>query len=281
GVAGRYSYLDQVLRGVVEPDIGDFFPLPRYDDYQARAELALRKDETLTGTFLASDDHLRRTVASLDPGSVRTENTDASFRRAMLRYTRLLPDGSSVVVTPSFGLDHSHLGTSFGAVPTDLDVDTTVLGLRASWRRRALPWLTLSVGLDAQGQSSDVSRFGSMNLPPREGDVFVFGQPPGDDVNADQWSAQLADLAPFAFAEIALGRFTLTPGLRVDGFAMQVSRLTPRVGGTPRIGDARLEWAADPRLAASFRASERVTLSAAVGLYHQAPQPEDLSAVFG
>jgi TonB family protein len=281
GVAGRYSYLDRVLEGVVEPDIGDFFPLPRYDDYQARAELSLRKDEMLTGTFLASDDHLRRTVSSLDPGSVRTENTDGSFRRAMLRYARILPDGSSVVVTPSFGLDHNHLDTSFGAVPTRLDTDTTVLGLRAAWRRRALASLTLSVGLDAQGQSSDVSRFGSINLPPREGDIFVFGQPPGDDVNADRWSAQLADLAPFVFAEITLGRLTLVPGLRIDGFAIQVSRLTPRVGATPGIGDARLEWAADPRLAASFKLNDRVTLSVAGGIYHQSPQPEDLSAVFG
>src|SRR5262249_23146527 len=123
GFAGRYSYLDRVLEGVVEPDIGDFFPLPRYDDYQPRAELSLRKDEQLTGPFLASDDHLRRTVASLDPGSVRTENTDSSFRRAMLRYARILPDGSSITVTPSFGLDSSRLATSFGPVPTRLDTD--------------------------------------------------------------------------------------------------------------------------------------------------------------
>src|SRR5262249_39108107 len=151
GFAGRYSYLDQVLQGVVEPDIGDFFPLPRYDDYQARAELSLRKDESLTGSFLASDDRLRRTVASLDPGSVRTEDTDSSFRRVILRYARILPDGSSFTVIPSFGLDSSHLATAFGPVPTHLDTDSTVLGLRSEWRRRALPWLTVSVGLDAQG----------------------------------------------------------------------------------------------------------------------------------
>src|SRR5262249_50002618 len=66
-----------------------------------------------------------------------------------------------------------------------------------------------------------------------------------------------------------------------DGFAIQISRLTPRVGSTPGIGDARLSFAADPRLAATYRASDRVTLSGAAGLYHQAPQPEDLSAVFG
>ena len=28
-------------------DVGDFVPIPRYDDYQARATLSLRKDEEI------------------------------------------------------------------------------------------------------------------------------------------------------------------------------------------------------------------------------------------
>src|SRR5262249_22923302 len=66
-VAGRVSCLDRVLAGVTSKDVGDFVPIPRYDDYQARAMLSLRPDEELAATFLASDDHLRRTIPSDDP----------------------------------------------------------------------------------------------------------------------------------------------------------------------------------------------------------------------
>src|SRR5262249_45903399 len=41
GLAGRYSFLDRILSGITK-DIGDFFPIPRYDDYQVMASLGLR-----------------------------------------------------------------------------------------------------------------------------------------------------------------------------------------------------------------------------------------------
>ena len=39
-----------------------------------------------------------------------------------------------------------------------------------------------------QARTSALARVGSVNLPAREGDITVFGQPPGDDVNADDWN---------------------------------------------------------------------------------------------
>src|SRR5665213_2036064 len=44
-LAGRISYLDRELPLVTSEDVGDFVPIPRYDDYQARATLALRQGE--------------------------------------------------------------------------------------------------------------------------------------------------------------------------------------------------------------------------------------------
>jgi hypothetical protein len=52
---------------VTSADIGDSFPIPRYDDYQARATLSLRKDEEIAATFLASDDHLREPFRPATP----------------------------------------------------------------------------------------------------------------------------------------------------------------------------------------------------------------------
>ena len=124
-VAGRVSYLDRLMPQVTSADIGDFFPIPRYDDYQARAALALRKDEEVTATFLASDDHLRRTIPgqrSQRDSSPRT--TTARFKRLHRHLQRLFDDGSSVRVTPSIGYDTNSLLQTFGSDTTAVQSNT-------------------------------------------------------------------------------------------------------------------------------------------------------------
>src|SRR5215831_6600085 len=158
GIAGRISYLDQLLPLVTSQDVGDFVPIPKYDDYQARATLALRQDEELALTFLDSDDHLRRAIPSDDPTEVRSQNTDSGWKRVILRYTRLLPDGASVVVTPSFGYDTTSNSELFGSTPVDVKQTTFQYALRASYRRKVAPSTTLSFGLDMQAQSSTLDR---------------------------------------------------------------------------------------------------------------------------
>jgi len=281
GVAGRYSYLDAILGALTSQDVGELFPIPRYDDYQAIASLQLGKDEELTALFLASDDHLRRSIASADPAAVRTENDDSSFYRLILRYTRIFADGASLVVTPSFGYDTASSTTKFGATPTTSASSGFRYGLRASYRRRLARWATLSAGLDAQGSVTDSRRSGSLDIPPREGDIFVFGRPPGDDVNADAWSTHIADVAPYVFAEFSVGKLTVTPGLRLDAFLLEGSQSIPSIIGLTPVGFSRLEWGVDPRLAINYKPHKRITLNAAVGLYHQSPEPDELSAVFG
>ncbi len=280
-VAGRYSYLDRLLPLVTSADFGDFVPIPRYDDYQAEAVLRLRRDETLTALFLASDDHLRRSIASTDPAEVRSENTDTSWKRVLLRYSRLLPDGASLQVTPFFGRDSSSSTQTFGAVPTRLDTDAWVWGVRAGYRRRLAKPVTLSVGVDVSATRTSVFRQGSVNLPAREGDVTVFGQPPGDDIASDAWTATIASAAPYASVELTLGPLTLTPGLRVAAFALDGDHLTPPNPSAPGLGFSRLAWAIDPRATASLRAGRRLSFVASAGLYHQPPDPKDLSSVFG
>ena len=51
-VAGRYGWLDRVLTGVDASNVGDFFPIPRYEDYQAKVEIDLRERETLAVLLL-------------------------------------------------------------------------------------------------------------------------------------------------------------------------------------------------------------------------------------
>ncbi len=281
GIAGRVSWLDGVLRAVGAPDVGDDFVIPRYRDYQAKAQVALRGGESLDVVVLGSGDDLRRTIPDPDPARVRSEDTSSAFERAYLHYRRRLDDGSEIDVVPWIGRDTSHLGEHFGAVPALLDEQALRYGLRASSRSRPARSLTLGFGIDADGSESQVSRSGSFLVPPREGDITVFGEPPGQDTNADSWSVTLVDLAPYTQMDAELGALALTAGVRFDGYLLETSRQTPRVGRTPSIGLSHLQGELEPRAALRLQASPRVTLFAAAGLYSQPPAPTDLSAVFG
>jgi TonB family protein len=299
-LAGRISYLDQLLPLVTSADVGDFVPIPRYDDYQARATLSLRPDEEIALTFLASDDHLRRAIPSGDPTEVRSQNTDSGWKRLIFRYARLLPDGASVVVTPSFGYDTSNNEELFGSTPVDVKSSTYQYAVRGSYRRRVGLATTLSFGVDMQAQSSTIDRNGSLTLPAREGDFFVFGQPPRNNIASDHWNVLVIDTAPYAVAEISLGRLSLVPGLRFEPVLIEGSPSLPAGGLTPPIGYARfqlpanpidqltnnryagaLRYLPNPRIAAAFRATRKLTLTAGAGIYGQPPDPQDMSPVFG
>ena len=293
GVAGRISYLDRVLPAVSSADVGDFFPIPRYDDYQARAQIALRRDEDLSATFLASDDHLRRTIPSSDPADKRTQNTDDSYKRIFVRYARLLPDGSSLVVTPSVGLDRSSSLSRFGETNVSLSQDTWQYGLRGAYRRRVGSAAILSFGMDIQARHTSSRRDGSVNLPPREGDIVVFGQRPSADKATDAWTVDIVSAAPYVLSEITWGRLTVTPGLRFEPTLIEGDHQFPFSSSAPPVGYSRLDiprnpvgvrvlaWAPNPRLSAALRVSPRLTLTAGGGIYGQPPEPEEMSPVFG
>ncbi len=281
GVAARYSYVDRVLAATSAQDIGDLFPVPRYRDYQAKATLDLRENETIDLVFLGSNDELTRTVPSADPVRTRAEQSASSFHRIYAKYTRVTDDGDVVNVTPFFGYDNSRVTTSFGEAPTRLEIGSFRYGVRGSDRIKLSPKVTLAVGVDALGSRSRVARGGSLTLPAREGDVTVFGQPPGDDTNADSSVAHIFNLGPYVSADVQLGKLTITPGVRFDAFLIEGDRMTPRLGVTPGIGSSRLEGAVDPRLAVRYQVSQRLGVVASAGVYHQAPEPEDLGPVFG
>jgi TonB family protein len=280
-VAGRYSYLDKLLQGVVSPDVGDFFPIPQYSDYQAKATVALREGEELGLLFLGSHDDYRRRVASDDPASVRTEETQQHVHRLSLRYSRLLEDGSSFTVTPFLGLDEARAAQTYGSVPSEVASRAWKPGLRAQYRSRIAPDVILTLGTDLLSSAATTSRTGSVTSPPREGDPYLFGRPPSDDSATDRWTTQLTDASVFALTEVVAGPFTLTGGVRLDAYVIDVDRLVPPQVGLPALGGSSVTWTVDPRASVTYRPTRAWTLTASAGLYHQGPDAEDLSSVFG
>jgi hypothetical protein len=281
GVAARYGWIDAILRAVDAPNIDEFFPVPRYLDYQSKAQIALRAHESLDVVVLGSDDALSEVIPDPDPARARSETTGEAYQRFYLRYRRLLDDGSSVEFVPFVGHDRSSLDAVFGANPAELDESTWRWGLRATDRSRVTPWAKLTLGVELDGSSAEVFREGSLLIPPREGDVTVFGQPPGAATNTDSWTAGVIDVAPYVVTDLDMGPLSVSPGLRVDGYLLQTSRQSPRVGETPAIGFEQLQAEVEPRLSARLRVNQALSILGGAGIYTQPPDPADLSAVFG
>ncbi len=282
-VAARKSYLDSTLSLFTKDDVNDLFPISQFWDAQLKIERDLRANETIGALVLASSDSLTRTVPNDDPAQVKSQNQTVSFVRGIALYRRQLEDGSTVVFTPSVGRDHSSLVSRFGGTPTELTTDTTAYGLRASWRGRVASTLVVSTGVDFEANASDIKRTGAATLPAREGDITVFGQPPPDNVNSDTWSTFLGSIAPYAQVDWGLlaDKLHIVPGVRLEAFLTTGSSIAPPQLGQPATGFSHEETVLEPRLSARWQATPKLSIKAAAGLYHQAPQPEDLSAVFG
>ena len=277
----RYGWLDRALALTAARDVGDYFPIPRYRDAQLKTTFDLRKNASIDTVLLLSADDLDRTVPSADPAKRRVEQTSSSFWRAYARYTSVSDRGDTTTITPFVGRDSSSLSQQFGATPARLDVDSTRYGVRSSLRSPLHRAVNLVIGLDALGTASRNHREGTLTLPSREGDIYVFGQPPGDDYAVDTWKTNIVNIGPHIYADIRLGPVLVTPGFRYDGYLIEGTKTLPPTGTIPPIGFSRFESGVDPRVSARWDVGPRFALTAAYGTYHQAPQPEELSAVFG
>ena len=285
--AARTSYLDQTYGRVLPTSTLDatsaqaLFPIPRYSDGQILAALPLGEHASLRAFALASLDRVRRDLSS-DAAALpaRTEAQRSNWWRAAITYEES-DDDDGLGATVYAGGDDTGDDQQFGAVPGSQSISSREVGLRARYRARLGSAWRLTMGLDGWLQSSDVRRAGSLTIPAREGDLVVFGQPPGDDVNADRWSATIGDVAPYVSATFTRGAWSVTPGARADAFPVDGSRSLPPIGATPVVGYAHLDGAIDPRLSVACAISPALIATMAGGVYHQPVDAADLSAVFG
>jgi hypothetical protein len=285
-IAGRYSYLNNVLSAVTSYDVSQYVPIPAYWDAQLKFERDLRENESVTVLGLASHDKLIRTVTNPDPSLQLSDDQMIEFGRVAVTYKRSFADHSSVTLIPSVGFDSQSRTQTYGSIPTSLDESSLVAGFRARYRKKAKLGdndLTMNLGIDMEASQSKLTRHGSLTLPAREGDLYVFGEPPPPQVNYDSWNVGLADIAPYAQADIELGgnRVHIVPGLRLDCFNVNGDHTLPYVPGNADPGYLRNLTVVEPRLAVRWAVNDKITLKAAGGQYHQAPVAEDLSPVFG
>ncbi len=122
-----------MLDGVVDDDVDEFFPLPRYHDAQARLRHHLSPSSSIEVGGLISSDEVTRSTASADPADRKSETEELYFDRLWLRYVSRSEKGSEVRVTPWVGREHGRIEARFGGTPTEREVRSTNFGLRASY----------------------------------------------------------------------------------------------------------------------------------------------------
>jgi TonB family protein len=282
-IAARKSYLDSVLSAATSENVSEYVPVPRYWDGQARVVYDFGAHETLELGGLISSDVTTRTLLNSDPSLTTSQTTGTDFNRVYLRYQKHMADGSLVEVTPSFGTNSTSLTNLYGATPTDLTNFSDVYALRTSWRGPVLSFLRATVGLDAEATSSSLHRLGSIGAPPREGDIYVFGEPPPPQINADDWQTVIASVASYAEGDFSFleDKLHIVPGARFEPFVSTTNKVLPPAGNNPAVGYTREDAEIEPRISVRYAMTPRVGWKAAYGLYHQSPQAEDLSAQFG
>ena len=282
-VGVRKSYLDFVLAHVTNEDVGNIVPIPRYWDSQFRLVYDLAPHETLEIGALASSDRIANTLVNPDPSLTTQQTTGTDFQRVFVRYEKHLRDSSVVTVVPSFGFTKTTLANYYGPIVTDASNSSTLFGLRADWHGPLMDHVRGAIGLDFEMVASSLHRDGSIGAPPREGDIYVFGQPPPGQVNADDWKTAIGSLAPYAEADISLvdDRLHIMPGARFEPFITSTSKTLPTQANSPDLGYTHEVAQIEPRISIRYAFTPEISAKVAYGVYHQAPQAEDLSAVFG
>lgn len=279
--AVRQSWLDRMVDAVADPqELAPNAPIPRWTDGQLVTRAKVADDLVLSGWVIGALDHLARRLASDDPATATEQRVDQRWLRAQVTLQRTRSTGWDRA-TLWFGRDRNDDDLQVGLIPASQRVAQWVGGARASQESELSKLATLTLGVDVDGELARIERTGSLTIPAREGDPHIFGQPPGDDLAADRWSATTVDGAGYASVDIHHRRFIATLGGRVDAWLLGASRLTPRVGTTPGIASQQILFSVDPRAALQLRLSHELGVRVDGGRYHQARAASDTSAVFG
>ncbi|WP_240359090.1 TonB family protein [Pyxidicoccus trucidator] len=264
--AARRSYIDTLLPVFLPKSEGSTLSVvPRYWDYQVRVDFgakrganseaeaqALAGGARSTGYVMAfgSDDQLR--VVSSGPETERDLSLDTQtlFHRIKGDWT-YRKGALTSVFTPYVGYD----GSSFKFGTASQDGTAYTVGAREVLGMELSSELTVRTGLDLmyEYQSYDV-KFPA----PEDFEYVAFpGAESVGELLVEQLSVDAFDGALFLEADVKVGKFTFTPGVRGN---LQVAS-----------GGAR-NLALDPRLWVRFGATERTSLKGSLGLYSQPPE---------
>ncbi len=282
-LAVRRSVQNQTFDLVAPGRSKELVPIPDYWDYQAKTDIRIDGSTTFQVVVLGANDTNARGIPGITADSGFSELTKIGFHRIGARLRKVDAKGVTTEVAPWIGIDTSDTTLDFREVKAVERQTAYRGGARISERRALSDHVTLITGLDLELASTTVSREGALSLPAREGDINVFGFPPGNRVNVDKWTVGWAAAGAYAAATITMwkNRISLEPGLRLEPSVISGDRIQPARPVDPEVGYSEASFSADPRLRGSIKVASYLDVFAATGRYHQPPAASDLSPVFG
>ncbi|MDC0715495.1 TonB-dependent receptor plug domain-containing protein [Nannocystis bainbridge] len=232
-IAAQRGYLDVALKTVGRLAFGSDYLRPKYGDYQVVFDHPVGPGASLTLRLLGASDVIRFNSPAAAGGGVALS---AGFHRIDLVYKKRHGPWD-FLLSPALRLDSGGIETA-----TDLRRRFDVVGLlRAEATTRPSRRFQLTFGADTQ---LDRHRVRS-HVEPLFGRGETF-----DDVARGFTSASGAYVTPL----LALGRFSLSPGLRASLFT----------------GTGESKFSVDPRLHARWAPHPRVNVQIGAGRYSQA-----------
>ena len=230
-IAAQRGYLDLVLQALAP--LGLDALLPRYYDYQIVFEHPIGRGASVTTRFIGASDRVR--LSRYETGELNSvfHRLDLSLRKRV--------GGWDFLLAPALRFDRGSITLGKDLVRPLLRRNDIVGLLRAEITARPSRRFTLTVGADTQLDRYNVL----LNAAGSPGEAF--SPQTGLATNNGLYVTPL----------LALGRFSLSPGVRVSAFTGANSRA----------------FSVDPRLIVRWVPHRRVALSAGAGQYSQPSRP--------
>ncbi len=250
-IAARRSYIDAIIPLVVSSDDLSFTALPRYYDYQARADYELAPHWKLSAFLFGSDDKFAVETAQEDPDQPsRFKNTT--------RFTRGIASLSYDHAGSSNKLAVSALTQRVGFELGDdrfLRVRPDTLAARDDARIQVANGVAIIAGGEAEYREVGVRV--KLPRPPKEGDPNQPSLTHDPLIDVDQ-SNDGTSLAGWTAVELQpTSRIKTTAGVRVDNFRRNNVVVV------------------EPRVQSRFKLDRSTSLLAAGGLYTRPPDNQD------
>ncbi len=251
-IAARRSYIDALIPLVVSDGDGlAFTALPRYYDYQARADYEVTKHLKLSAFLFGSDDVFAVSTNTQDPDEPSRFKNTARFTRAIAAatydrpgvYNKLAVSGSTQRTGFELGDDRF------------LKVHPDSLAIRDDARIQIAKGVAVIAG--GEIEQRDVYVRVKLPRPPREGDPTEPNLTHDPLLDVEQ-SAAGTNSGAWAAIELQPGaRLKATAGVRVDDF---------------RRND---QTVVQPRVQTRLKVSEAMSVLGAGGLYTRPPDNQD------
>ncbi|TNF25457.1 MAG: hypothetical protein EP329_23070 [Deltaproteobacteria bacterium] len=259
GAAFRRSYVDSIIKSVVDSDTASFSTAPRYYDYQLRADWRPSERRNLRLLAFGTDDLLKLVRSEPDPldPSFTGFELSRSFLQIQGTYTEQLSDTLGMKL--GLATSYQRLTVVPGGNLFDLTFDPITLRGILTWRGSRE--LSVRGGLDGT-----LTRFkvdARTPAPTKEGQIASPSATKAViEATEEGYSGNVAGWVEAAWRPV--DEVTVVGGVRATGWS----------GG--------FEGAAlDPRATISWDVGHTTTLSLAGGINHQAPTPDETSETFG